>query len=224
MSPFVKKLAEKLDGNSEVSCFQYGVTSCKTFIHRFDSDPRLQFTQALTLLFSSRTSAILPVFPHDLRAASPARKIASKGEALAKLRPEVGRRLGRTFPKSWTVALLPLLLTGCNSDRTVPIEAVWLPLGLCIILIGFLFYVLEQHGRSVKLIRKLQVESIRGTCSRIGTIDLDYEEGTASLDGWSFQGGFTGFVVHGYRISELEAMQSAEIERVAKLAVSEVGR
>lgn len=115
-----------------------------------------------------------------------------------------------------------LLLTGCSSDPSVPIGSFWPVFSFCIFLIGLPFYVLTENAKAIRLIKKLQAESTRGICTRIGTIDLNEEEGTVSLDGWSFQGGFTGFVVHGYRMSELEAMQRVEIDRVAKRAVSEV--
>lgn len=194
MSLFVKKLAAELAGKSQVSCFQRGVRFCKTFIHRFDSDPRLQAFSSLSRLFSSRNSAQLPVFQHDLRAAHPARKIALKGEAQAKLRPEPGRGSGRRIAKSWTAAL-PLFLTGCSSDRTASMTAYELLAGVCVFLIAFLAYVLHQYGTAHREMMRLRSEARR-------VVDL------ASLTP--------------EQLDEMAEAQQCEIDRVSRKALSGV--
>jgi hypothetical protein len=122
--------------------------------------------------------------------------------------------------------LLPLATVslGCHSGRTVPLSAFGLLLALFITLSAFTVYVLAKFGAAHLEVRRLQSDSTRGVCLRIGTIEIDADENELTLNGWTFCGGFTGYVIHGYPISELEEMQDAEIDRVARAAVSEVGQ
>lgn len=86
----------------------------------------------------------------------------------------------------------------------------------------FAWYALAKFGAAHKEVLRLKAESIRGEILRIGTIEINHEEQMATLEGWTFQGGFTGYVVHGYRIFELQEMEKAEIDRVWQQAIAAV--
>lgn len=98
--------------------------------------------------------------------------------------------------RNW--ALFPaLILTGCSSDRTVPMTAYELLAGVCVFLIAFLAYVLHQYGTAHREMMRLRSEARR-------VVDL------ASLTP--------------EQLDEMAEAQQREIDRVSRQAVSEVGR